>query len=168
MNCIEGATQLIDQIISTLEQISSDDYSRPLEIYNGSTMGKHFRHIYDFFNCLVIQYDQVDIDYCLRGRDERIESDVFHSIQSFHKLKNDIGTLNEAKEITVHADFEIKNGVRPIVKTSIGREIMYAYDHAVHHLAIVKIGLKAIRPDLKINQDLGVAASTLRHQHIHG
>lgn len=168
MNCKEGATELIDQIISTMKQISSDDFCRPLEIYNGSTIGKHFRHIYDFFNCLVIQNDQVNIDYCVRGRDERIESEVHHSIEAFQKLKIEISSLNETREITVHADFEIKNGERPVVNTSIGREIMYAYDHAVHHLAIVKIGLKAIRPDLKINQDLGVAASTLRHQHLHG
>lgn len=168
MNCKKGAVQLISQIIATIKIMDQTDYDRPMDIYNGSTMGKHFRHIYDFFNCLVVQSDQAVIDYCLRARDEGIESNRDFAIELFEALKLNLAKLDETKEIIVKADFEIEDKIRPQVNTTIGREVMYAYDHAVHHLAIVKIGLNLIRPDLQINQDLGVAASTIRHQHAHG
>lgn len=167
MNCKNGAVQLLHQIIELIELIDSKDYNRPLEIYNLSTMGKHFRHIFDFFNCLVAQSALYEVDYCRRDRNERIEDNKDYSIAAFEALKNGLFQLNEETEIMVHADFEMEDGHRPIVKTSIGREIMYAYDHAVHHLAIVKIGLKSIRPELQINDSIGIAASTLRHQHAH-
>jgi hypothetical protein len=56
------------------------------------------------------------------------------------------------------------NGTRPMATSSIGRELLYAYDHAVHHLAIIKLGIKAEIPDVEIDSNIGVAASTLRHQ----
>jgi hypothetical protein len=167
MNCKKGAVQLLHQIIQLIELIDSKDYNRPLDIYNSSTMGKHFRHIYDFFNCLVSQSESYEVDYCMRDRNENIEENKEYSIAAFEALKHQLFHLNEEDEIMVHADFEMEGGIRPIVKTSIGREIMYAYDHAVHHLAIVKIGLKSIRPDIQINENIGIAASTLRHQHAH-
>ncbi len=167
MNCKKGALQLIDSIISTMELIGDDLYDTPLELYNGSTFGKHFRHIYDFFNCLVEQSDGSCIDYCDRHRDSEIESSKSYAINCFKQLTIRIHDLSEESEMMVQADFEISSGLRPIVKTSVGREIMYAYDHAVHHLAIIKIGLKEKCPHALIDNNLGVAASTIRHQYAH-
>ena len=167
MNCKKGAITLIDTIVDTMSAIDSDLYHQPLEIYNGSTFGKHFRHIHDFFHCLVHQCPDKEVDYCHRCRDERIENHKDYSIDAFRILQQDLQSLDEDQIITVKADFETSEGVRPAVKTSIGREIMYAYDHAVHHLAIVKIGLNANCPHLDLDQNIGVAASTIRHQSIH-
>jgi hypothetical protein len=164
MNCKEGAIHLIDEIVEIISNIQEEDYCRPLDIYNGSTLGKHFRHIYDFFHCLVHQCNLKDVDYCDRNRDGRIENERLYSISQFNQISTSIGKLEEEKEITVHADFETAPGVRPVVKTTIGREIMYGYDHAIHHLAIVKIGLRFLYPDVPVNEELGVAASTLRYQ----
>ena len=164
MKCISGAQQLINQIIQTIEIVTIEDYDKPLAIYNDSTIGGHFRHIYDFFNCIVIQANSTKIDYCNRCRDPRIESDRAYAIAKFIDLGVTLTSLDEDARIVVHADFELASGVRPTVKTTIGREVMYAYDHAVHHLAIVKIGIKSIIPDVEIPQGLGVAASTIRHQ----
>ena len=164
MNCKEGAIKLIDQIVDTISFIKEEDYNRPLEIYNGSTLGKHFRHIHDFFYCLVHQCNHKDVDYCERRRDSRIENERLYSIRQFNQISGSLGDLQEEKSISVHADFEVAPGIRPVVQTTIGREIMYGYDHAIHHLAIVKIGLKFLYPDAQVNEELGVAASTLRYQ----
>ncbi len=167
MNCKKGAINLIDTIIDTISAIDTDHYHQPIEIYNGSTFGKHFRHIHDFFHCLIHQCPEKKVDYCHRCREERIENEKAYSIEAFRALQKDLETLDENQIISVKADFEISPGERPTVKTSIGREIMYAYDHAVHHLAIVKIGLNAHCPNLDLDQNIGVAASTIRHQSTH-
>ena len=167
MNCKKGAISLIDTIVDTISAIDTDQYNQPLEIYNGSTFGKHFRHIHDFFHCLVHQCPDKEIDYCHRCREERIEKEKPYSIEAFRALQKDLEGLDENQIISVKADFEVRAGQRPVVKTSIGREIMYAYDHAVHHLAIVKIGLNAHCPKVHLDQNIGVAASTIRHQSAH-
>ena len=165
MNCKEGAIQLIDEIISTIEVIPHSDYAKSLEVFNQSTLGKHFRHIYDFFHCLVDQCSCQEVDYALRKRDSDIETDPVYVVSKFKDLKSQLNLLDESTVIDVHADFQLMGGLRPKVQSTIGRELMYAYDHAVHHLAIVKIGIKALNKDLPVNKHLGVAASTIMHQY---
>ena len=157
---------MIDQILAILKLIKDEEYNQPLEMYNGSSVGKHFRHIFDFFNCILAQ-TQSELDYCLRPRDSQIEVNREYAQNAFKNLSVALLNLNEERDLVVHADFELEEGVRPTVRSTVGRELMYAYDHAVHHLAIVKIGLKSINPSINISSDLGVAASTLRHQHAH-
>ena len=164
MKCKEGALKLIDRIVDTIELISNEEYRMPLDIYNDSTLAKHFRHIYDFFNCIIEQKDRDVVDYSLRDRDVRLEEDKEYAINHFELLKKRLKNMEESQPVSVKADFELSDGQRPIVHTTIGREIMYGYDHAVHHLAIVKIGIKSLNPDIPVHKDLGVAASTLRHQ----
>ena len=164
MNCKEGAIQLIDQIIEIIDVVPTTSYADPLEVFGGSTYGKHFRHIYDFFNCLVEQCGCQKVDYALRMRNEAIETSQETAISHFSEIKKTMADLCEEAPLEVYADFAMINGERPKVQTSIGREIMYAYDHAVHHLAIVKIGLRTQFPDLEINNNIGVAASTIEHQ----
>lgn len=57
------------------------------------------------------------------------------------------------------------NGINEaqIIESTIGREVMYAFDHAVHHMAIIKIGLIENFPDKTIDVNLGIAPSTVRN-----
>ena len=165
MKCKQGAAQLIDEIINTLTIIPEESYSSSLEVFDGGTLGKHFRHIHDFFSCLITQCEHNHVDYAKRKRDVTIENQKDSAIKHFDLLKSELSELDESKVLKVYADFMLQDGSRPEVQTTIGRELMYAYDHAVHHLAIVKIGLQSIDPSLPIKKDLGVAASTTSHQY---
>ena len=106
-----------------------------------------------------------EIDYARRNRDNLIEIDPFFSKEKFKTLKREFQTLDEEAQIEVFADFHLSDGIRPRVASTIGREIMYAYDHAVHHLAIVKIGIQSLEADIPIHENMGVAASTIQHQY---
>ena len=50
------------------------------------------------------------------------------------------------------------------ISSSVGRELMYAYDHAIHHLAMIKIGMQIDFPMIEISKNLGVAPSTLKYR----
>lgn len=164
MACKLGALRLIDEMIETMDQLG-DDFHRPLDVLNQSTIGQHFRHIYNFFECLLDQTTQEVVDYALRTRDHQIEQECQYAQQCFQVLKDKLNSIDENQAINVMTDFELEKGYRPIVSSTIGRELMYAYDHAVHHLAIIKIGIDALDKTVNIAPTLGVAASTLRHQH---
>jgi hypothetical protein len=50
------------------------------------------------------------------------------------------------------------------IKSSLERELAYNIEHAIHHMAIIKIALKTLFPKVKLADNFGVAYSTVRYQ----
>ena len=161
MNCKEGALETSLQILRSLDQIEPDQYAFPMNILNDSSLGQHFRHILEFYHCLLAGVASEMVDYASRKRDHMLEQDLNYAIGAYQKLAQDLSGLNENAIINVKADFSATQ--RPVVQSTIGRELMFAYDHAVHHLAIIKIGLQHSIPGLTVDQNLGVAPSTVKY-----
>jgi hypothetical protein len=70
-----------------------------------------------------------------------------------------------------HEDVRIKlfskEAQNNLVNTSFERELVYCLDHAIHHQALIKIGLKEQELSHLVSQDFGVAYSTLRYRKQH-
>lgn len=165
MNCIEGNKKMIGQITDLLNSIDNQTYTKPLDIFNGSSIGQHFRHILDFYLCLIKGTESGIIDYAHRDRDPIMESDTAHAKAIFTRIANSIEKLTEERALHVWGDFSNHSyEERPLLGSSVGRELMFAHDHAVHHLAIIKIGIEAAAPELNIDKNLGVAPSTVKHR----
>jgi uncharacterized damage-inducible protein DinB len=165
MTCSEGNFDIFRQIQSTLLKLNAEQYSKPLDVFEGSTIGKHFRHIYDFYFCIEKSLKNGRLDYCERERHPLIETNPEFASLSFQKCLNALQNANDEQNLIVLADFSTNSFLtRPEVKSSVGRELMYAFDHAVHHLAIIKIGIRAAFPDIELEQDLGLAPSTKKYQ----
>lgn len=163
MNGKEGIINIVNQINGILSNIEEGLYSAPLAIYNGSSIGQHFRHIYDFFRCLAYGATQQVVDYAQRERDLRIEQDPLFAMSAFASELEILLGLEEHAPVAVRADFSVQNDVlRPEYSSSLGREITFIHDHAVHHLAIIKIGLQCEAPDLLKDKNFGVAPSTVK------
>ncbi|MEP6646624.1 MAG: hypothetical protein ABJC12_06010 [Saprospiraceae bacterium] len=148
-----------------LDVIDPISYQAPLELLSGSTIGQHTRHIIEFYTCLLEQSSAPSdpvINYAKRKRDYRIESEPDHAIslvkdlcQRLHELKVDQPCFLDCTE---HGQENV------LVSTTIGRELVYNIEHTTHHLAIVKIALKAMFPSLVLPDHFGVAPSTIRHR----
>lgn len=164
MNCREGNQQLIRQMTDLLDTLDNPLYAQPLEVFKGSSIGQHFRHILDFYLCLIKGIREGRIDYANRDRNPLAETDVHFTKQAFLEVSNNIGDFLEHQTLCVLGDFSDKIIERPELLTSVGRELMYAYDHAVHHLAMIKIGITSIAPEIKVDGNLGVAPSTIKHR----
>lgn len=164
MDCKQGTNLIIEQMIELLEKINPENYRKPLQLFNGSSIGQHFRHILDFYTCLCNGIADDRIDYAKRERDVYIETNPQYAIEIIKKIGAITCDFRENDPLEVVADFSSEMTVeRPVVKTTVARELMYAYDHAVHHLAMIKMGLKVVSPDLEINKNIGVAPSTVKH-----
>lgn len=165
MDCIQGTQHISRQIAHLLGLIPDEAYSRPLPVFNGSTLGQHFRHIFDFYDCLFRSAPSGEVDYAARRRDSRVESDPQYARSLFGLLEQQVQGLEDAQHIQVRADFSTLPGaVRPFVASSVGRELMFAHDHAIHHLALIRIGLAEALPGLQLDEKLGVAPSTLKYR----
>ncbi len=155
---------MLNQIVSTIDLLENHQYTRPLNVFNGSTLGQHFRHIFDFYNCIIRDAGGAMIDYARRERDPRLEEDCNFAGISFRTLANKIELLSEKQQIGILGDFgESSAEEKSLIQTTIGRELLYAFDHAVHHLAIIKIGIKTNFPEVNIDENLGVAPSTQKY-----
>ena len=56
------------------------------------------------------------------------------------------------------SDFE-----ETISNSSVMREVVYTLDHTVHHLAIIKIAIQVELNHIELDQNMGIAPSTLRN-----
>ncbi len=164
MNCKQGTDIIILQMTDLLGKIDAGTYAQPLSIFNGSSIGQHFRHIIDFYTCLLKGVEEGRVDYAKRERDVQVETQPLQAAKVLSGCAAKVAGMNEQASLEVIADFSAElNEDRPVVVSTVGRELMYAYDHAVHHLAMIKMGLRAACPELEINQAIGVAPSTLKH-----
>ncbi len=164
MNCKQGTELIIEQMIDLLNKIDETSYAKPLKLFNGSTIGQHFRHILDFYSCLLKGVKEGRIDYAKRERDVLIETKPEYAKDIFNTILLQSSQLVENVLIEIVADFSSElNEARPVVPSSVARELMYAYDHAVHHLAMIKMGLKETCPTIEVNKEIGVAPSTVKH-----
>lgn len=156
---------MIRQLTGLLDQLAPEDYRRPLPILGESTLGQHVRHIIDFYLSLLRDCSAGVVDYARRNRDPRLEQEQAVARAALNQIEDRIRELNEMAPLQVSTDFSDREGEeRPLVASSVGRELMYAFDHALHHLAIIRIGFQSIHPEVTLDGKIGVAPSTIKYQ----
>ena len=164
MNCIENNQVLINQLIKLLDQINDQSYCEPLSVFNGGTIGKHIRHVLDFYQCLLKGVKNNKIDYASRERDVNAECSSEHTKLVFERIQQQLCELEDRTIMVVTDFFKQDLADRFLVQSTINRELMFIHDHAIHHLAIVKIGINHHFPEIKLNPEFGVAPATILHQ----
>ncbi len=165
MDCRQGSKLIFRQIGELLSRMNDGQYTRQLGLFEGSSIGQHVRHIYDFYNSVVQSLEKGELDYADRERNPDIERYTHNAALNFLTLSKHVMTLDEDTLIDVLTEFDIdESTARKRVSSSIGRELMYAYDHAVHHLAIVKMGIQTNFPEFELDDVIGVAPSTIKHK----
>lgn len=68
------------------------------------------------------------------------------------------------KSCSIEADYSLGQPKGILIPTSLERELMYNIEHTIHHLALIKVGLKLVYPDLDLPNHFGVAPSTIKFQ----
>lgn len=159
------AGSVLNDLRYYLSVIDPITYQSSLEILSGSTIGQHTRHIIEFYNCLLEQHVDgtvPEINYAKRRRDFLIESAPDHALQNVNQICERLTELDPEKKCVL--DCTEHGHDHMIVPSTIGREIIYNIEHTIHHLAIVKIALKATTPSIELPDHFGVAPSTIRHR----
>ncbi len=166
MNCITGNLALITQIRRLLEGLSHSAYTKPIQVLQGATIGQHFRHILDFYQCLLRDIPEGALDYARRARNPLMETEPNEAGAAFGQIADALARLDEQQPLKVMGDFASSAAEQdmPVLPSSVGRELMYAHDHAVHHLALIRIGMQEIVPGTRIDPHLGYAPATLKYR----
>ena len=166
MNIKEIAAQSLRDALHYLHEIDPGVYAMPLDLLFGASIGQHTRHFVEFYQCLLDQTSQAGaaVNYALRARDLRIEEDPEFAALQIQELCNRLTAIqqNIACDLICDEHVESKSGI--VVKSNLERELIYNIEHTIHHLAIIKIGLHAIAPQIALPSHFGVAPSTIQHK----
>ncbi len=161
---IRACSTILDQLSKTLQQLTEAEFTRPSTTLSGSSIGQHLRHTLEFFICLEQGYGKGVVNYDQRAHDKLIESDKEVALNGIDQIKRFINRKTVDKSLVLEVAYDLNMAENVQVQTNYFRELTYNIEHAVHHMAIMKIGIREIAPHVSIPVDFGVAASTLRYR----
>jgi hypothetical protein len=162
---IQHNIKKLEEIRSLLGQLPSKLYSAPKEILSQSSIGQHFRHVLEFYICLQKGASQGTVCYDDRERDLMIETSEKYAVDIIDSLLRYLKGIKNDRGLAMHANFSVSTEEKTVISTTLFRELAYALDHTVHHLAMVKIALT--QEGIELDSNFGVASSTLRFQQVH-
>ena len=154
--------EIIDQLIDLLNDIESSVYKDALQPLHYGTVGQHVRHITEFYLCALKGHENGMVDYDSRERNLLIEIDKDFTIETLQSVKHQLKSLNSDCNLILKSKFGGDEAME--ISSSFFRELTYLIEHTIHHLAIIKIGLNEVYPEIKIPKNFGVAHSTIRYQ----
>ena len=155
---------ILDQLRDAITQLTDDEFTHPSLTLSGSSIGQHLRHTLEFFICLEQGCNQGVINYDKRSRDRLMETDKGIALLAIDQIRRFITGRTEDKPLLMEVGYDMNSDENVSVRTNYFRELTYNIEHAVHHMAIMKIGIREIAPHVAISSDFGVAASTLRYR----
>ncbi|WP_338768164.1 DinB family protein [Bernardetia sp. ABR2-2B] len=154
---------VLKQLNELLTQLSDTEYSAALPIISQNTIGKHVRHILEFYTCLITGIENKSVDYDARKRNLELENYTEKALETSNFVSNILLNLDKKTELELFATLPHD---RVKLASTVERELLYVLEHTIHHFAIIKIAVKNEFPHVKIADEFGVAYATLQHQEI--
>jgi hypothetical protein len=164
MKIQEACLQILEQISTLVQEINQDDFIKPSESLSKATIGQHIRHTIEFFICLEQGYSSGLINYDKREHNKLIECDKYFALAAIQKSAEFIKTLGTNSTLQLEVGYDLSKDEYVSIETNTLRELVYNVEHAVHHMAIIKIGVREVASYLRIPANFGVAASTVRYK----
>ncbi len=147
------------ELKSILSQVNGSDYSKPIEVLEKQTLGRHVRHILEFYECLFTSNSENTVCYDDRKRNLLLEENVRFASDFIDEIADQIDRVDINKRLMLKSKFEDSE---IIMESSLYREIIYNIEHTVHHLAIIRIAISSELKYIDMSKNFGYADSTLQ------
>jgi uncharacterized damage-inducible protein DinB len=164
MNLNESCKDILNQLDVVIKNIEYQDFIKPVPTLNNSTIGQHIRHTLEFFTCLMNNIKGGTINYDKRDHDNVIETDKLIALAVIENLRTFLNGNFENIPLTLEANYSLSDSEATKIETNLHRELAYNIEHAIHHMAIIKIGLNEVAPYIPIPEHFGIAVSTIKYQ----
>jgi hypothetical protein len=156
--------QLTEQLKSLgdlLLNLTDQQFNRKVAHLSNSSIGSHTRHVIELLQCAIIGYSSGQVDYLNRKRNLLLETDRILAQSVLEQLMNTVKATDRQLNLVVE---QIEGAVEPpVVTTTYFREIVYNTEHAIHHLALMKVAIIDMELDI-VDNNFGMAYSTIRYQ----
>lgn len=144
-------------------KIPDRNYSSPLPLLSGATIGKQIRHCLEVGEALLKGWETGTISYDRRERNPIYESSKIAAFRRLEELASELQDKTDDKEIKVAHISDPEGGEEELSESSWDRELLYVREHTVHHEAILKVALLYDLGFNDIPENFGFAVSTVRH-----
>ncbi|XZF12767.1 hypothetical protein ACTHGU_13350 [Chitinophagaceae bacterium MMS25-I14] len=156
--------QLAGDICAELANVLSgaDDelYTRPSMQLSRASIGQHVRHIIELFQCMETGYKSGIVNYEQRKRDTAIEKDRQLAVALLLHIQNHMHLHN--KDIILECNFG-NNEHMVSVTSNYFRELIYNTEHAIHHMALIRIAIQE-HTNMVLPESFGVAPATIQYR----
>jgi hypothetical protein len=155
----------LEELQSSLNLLSDEEYVMKMEILSGASLGQHYRHLTEFLLCLKESQLNGIVDYDARQRDPELESSRLNAVERISTLMQWIAGIQDNRVLKLQVSYGYEKEERTELQTDLFRELAYNMEHCVHHMALIKIGFRKLDKHKSLSSHFGVASSTTRHQH---
>lgn len=153
----------LHQIAALLQVIDEAAYRAKLEALSGSSIGQHVRHIIEFYTCLFEQVADGSINYDLRRRELPLEESPQKANAAIQRMIGFLSKVELTGGVYLRTSFDLEEGHSDDIPSSFERELAYCLEHAIHHQALIKVGLHLQGCAEMVSPEFGLAPATLRH-----
>ncbi len=154
------AISQLSNLKNVLGQIKDEDYALPLNTLKGMSIGKHVRHVVEFYECLL--FNTVDNTLCYddRKRNMLLEENVKYTLDYITEITDALERIESNKRLLLVAIYQEQ---RISMESSLYRELTYNIEHGVHHMAIIGIALPIHFSYIQVPEKFGFADSTIQY-----
>lgn len=164
MNLIESNIHVLYDLKIFLQEIDYKTYTEKSELFFNAGIGQHCRHIIEFYQCLIEQLSTGTICYDKRQRQMLLEESSAAAFDALTEIMNwlEQEPIDQKLQLSF-CHSKDSNEEISFIDSSLHRELAFNIEHAIHHMAIIKIAAKILNPEIEIPAHFGVAPSTIRH-----
>ena len=158
-NMINDINKNLQRGVILLKSISNDTYTNSSVAPYFSSIGCHIRHILDVFNCILIGYEEGEIDLTSRERNAFIEENIQEGLTYINEIQNRLSEIQlESLKKNVFVIDNIGSGNKT-VETTLEAILLQAHSHTVHHFATIGYIIHQLNIELP-DSDFGFNATT--------
>jgi len=159
----QASKQIIEQLIRLAECISDENFTEPLSVLLNNSIGKHYRHIIEFYQVMFEGLNSGLINYDNREHDPELEQNRNKCLEALRSIEQRSMKPIMQKTMELSVSYSVESDDLFSVATHVEREMVYNIEHAIHHMAIIRIAIQHEFPDIRLEEEFGFAYSTLKH-----
>jgi uncharacterized damage-inducible protein DinB len=160
---LKAGTTILSQLADIVHQLADEDFRKPSKALSNSTIGQHLRHTLEFFICLEQGCELGVVNYDKRIHNKAMENDKLIALHTIGQIQEFVKT-NDDKPLKLEVGYDPASETCVTIETNYLRELTYNIEHSVHHMAIMKIGIREVADYINLPADFGVAVSTIRYK----
>lgn len=129
--------EITDRFAVVVDKINREQYTE--SISGVSSIGQHVRHYIDFVQCLLKGADKGKINYDIRERSTEISDNPLiakHNLKMLTIKIKKLYAFSQNKRVQVQESLSAE-GYLSEAQSTVERELMFAADHGIHHLALI-------------------------------
>lgn len=161
-NLVKENVATLTQAVDLLERLSDRLFTNNEDAWFRSGVGRHMRHIMDFYTTFLEGLPAGLIDYDTRRRRPDLETNRTAAAARLAEIIDALKCIEDVnREVLSKTDGHRRDPTAAFSSSTVGRELQFLAFHTVHHFAMVAMILD--RQGFQTPENFGIAPSTLAY-----